>query len=71
MATAQTPTYVEKYDMNNLKKLVNITHEDVASVWGKTDKGIKGEDTDIKTQTMAIRRLCREAIKKGAKREVS
>jgi len=61
---------VEKYDMDNLKKLVNITHADVELMWEKTDKDIKGEDTDIKTQTLAIRNLCIEAIKKAGKREV-
>ena len=71
MTTAQTPKYVEKYDMDNLKKLVNITHADVESMWGKTDTGIKGEDTDIKTQAIAIRKLCREALKGAGKREVT
>ena len=66
-----TTKYVEKYDMDNLKKLVNITHADIETMWSKTDKDIKGEDTDIKTQAIAIRKLCREALKNGGKREVT
>ena len=62
--------YVEKYDRANLEKLVNITHEDMESIWKQTDKDIKGEDTDIKTQTLLIRKLCREALKNGGSREV-
>jgi len=62
--------YVEKYDRANLEKLVNITHEDMESIWKRTDNDIKGENTDIKTQTLLIRKLCREALKNGGSREV-
>lgn len=61
----------EKYDLENLKKLVNITHEDMETVWSRTGDGIKGEETDIKTQTLLIRKLCREALKNGGSREVT
>ncbi len=66
----QNVKYLEKYNRENLEKLVNITHADVEQMWQKTDKDIKGEYTDIKTQTLAIRKLCSEALKNAGKREV-
>ena len=60
----------EKYDLENLKKLVNITHEDVESIWSQTGNSIKGEMTDVKTQTLLVRRLCSQALKNGGYRDV-
>jgi hypothetical protein len=57
-------TLTELYDKNNIKKLANITHEDMKTIWYETKGDTnKGEDTDIKSQTTRIRFLCREALK--------
>lgn len=65
------PILTEKYDADNLKKLANITHEDMETIWHKTVTDThKGEDTDIKTQTMLIRDLCRAALKSNCARQV-
>lgn len=64
-------TFTEKYDLNNLKKLANITHEDMESIWHKTENDTnKGEETDIKIQTMRIRSLCRKALKNNCSNDI-
>lgn len=58
------PLMTEYYDADNLKKLSNITHEDMVTIWNKIESDThKGEETSIKLQTNLIRRLCRDAIK--------
>ena len=60
----EMPTLTEYYDADNLKKLANITHEDMGTVWNMIDNDThKGEKTNIKQQTNIIRSLCRDAIK--------
>ena len=63
--------HVEKYSSEYCKKLANLTHQQMLSVWGDTETSIKGEITDIKIQTNTIRKLCKNAIKNGFKRNVS
>jgi len=61
----------EIYDKDNLKKLANITHEDMESIWvSKRDNNIKGEETDIKIQTMRLRKLCRDALKNNCSNKI-
>lgn len=64
-------TLTELYDQSNLKKLANITHEDMESIWHQTVGDTnKGEDADIKTQTERIRRLCRKALKNNYSNDI-
>lgn len=58
----------ERYALDICRKLANITHEKVEEWWVEGD--MEGEETDIKSQTDCLRRICEDAYQNGGTREV-